>query len=122
MTRFVLTLVAVAVTAEMLARYNGWITSIYPTAANGALLVATLLLFRVLSRVEDPQRFTQVYLVSIVAKILLACVLIVVLIFIDRPSARVNVLFLFAMYVLFTVIEVLFLVRARRAREGAKKI
>jgi formate hydrogenlyase subunit 4 len=112
----------VAVTAEMIARYSGWITSIYPTAASGALLVATLLLFRVLSRVEDPQKFTQVYLVSIVAKILLACVLIVVLIFIDRPSARVNVLFLFAMYVVFTVIEVLFLVRARRAREGAKKI
>jgi hypothetical protein len=120
MTRFVVTLLAVAVAAELITRYAGWITSIYGTVANGLLLLGTLILVRLMSKIEDPQKFTQVYLASIVGKIFLACILIIVLIFIDKANARANVLFLFAMYVVFTVTEVIFLLMIRRAKKNQK--
>ena len=122
MIRFSLTLVATALAGELLVRFAGWLNiSLSATVANGILLLTTVLLYRAMSGIEDPQKFTQLYMISIVAKILLACVLIVVLILIDNSNARANVIFLFIMYVLFTVIEVLFLVRLRSTRNGAKK-
>ena len=122
MTRLFLTLLAVTVSAELVARYSGWLQTTWLASLSTILLLAaTLLICRLISRVDDPQSFTQVYLISIIGKILLCCILIVVLILVDKPHARVNVLFLFTMYVLFTVIEVLFLVQLRRAQSGAKK-
>ena len=122
MTRFFITLLLSAVAAELIVRYTGLVTPTLPaTIANGILLLGTVLLYRMMSRARDPQTFTQVYLISIVAKIFLACLLIVALIFLDRPHARANVIFLFGMYVLYTAIEVFFLVRLRRAHNGAKK-
>jgi hypothetical protein len=122
MTRLFLTLIAVAAVAELTARYSDlmettWLAPLF----TAILLAATLIIYRLISQIDDAQRFTQVYLVSIVGKILLACILIVILIIADKPHARANVLFLFSMYVLFTVIEVLFLIRLRRTHSGAKK-
>jgi len=122
MTRFTVVLLATALAGELLTRYLNFIDLTWAaTIASCILLLATIVLFRVMSGTADPQKFTQVYLLSIVAKILLACALIVVLILIDKSHARSNVIFLFVMYVLFTVIEVVFLVRLRSARSGAKK-
>jgi hypothetical protein len=122
MMRFVLALLLIALAGELIARYSGMTgSSVYATIANAILLAGTAILFRLMAGVDDPQKFTQAYLLSIIAKILLASVLIVVLILIDKPHSRANVIFLFSMYVLYTVIEVLFLVRFRRERNGAKK-
>lgn len=122
MMRVALVLVLTGLAGELLARYSQLVNiSLHGTIADGVLLVATIVLFQVMSRVEDQQKFTQVYLVSIIAKVLLACGLFVALILIDKSYARSNVIFLFAMYVLYTVIEVVFLVRLRNARNGAKK-
>ena len=122
MIRFVVTMLLVAVTGEWIARYTGLLApTIHATVSNSILLLVTLLYFRLLSNIQDQQRFTQVYLMSIVVKILLACILIVVLILLDKSHARSNVIFLFSMYVLFTMTEIIFLVRLRSARGGAKK-
>ena len=122
MIRFSFVLLATALAGELLARYLDIMSiSSAATVADGVLVVATVVLFRVMTRMEDPQKFTQVYLLSIVAKILLACALIVALILIDKPHARSNVIFLFTMYVLFTIIEVVFLVRLRSTRSEPKK-
>jgi hypothetical protein len=121
MTRFLVTLFAVSISVEMFARYSGWVNSGLATLSNAILVTVTILFFRLMSGIEDPQKFTQVYLLSIVAKILLACILIVILILVDKSTARSNVLFLFLMYVLFTVIDVVFLIRLRRKLSGAKK-
>jgi hypothetical protein len=123
MIRFVLSLFVIAVAAWCVARYGGWIdiSPISASVSEGILFIATVAIYVVAMRVNDPQRFTQVYLLSIVLKILVACILIVVLILIDKAHARSNVLFLFTVYVIFTIAEVVFMIQLRpRPREPKK--
>jgi hypothetical protein len=123
MIRFILSLSVIAIAAWCVAWFGGWLNiSPLPAAvAEGILLLATIFIYALATRVTDPQRFTQIYLLSIVIKVFVACILIVALILIDKPHARSNVLFLFTVYVVFTVAEVIFLIQLRRRAEGAKK-
>jgi hypothetical protein len=123
MTRFIVSLSIIAIAVWCVAWFGGWLNiSPLPSAISEVvLLLATLLIYALSTRLDDPQRFTQVYLLSIVIKILVACILLVVLILIDKAHARANVLFVFSAYVVFTITEVVFLVQLRRRSEGAKK-
>jgi hypothetical protein len=123
MIRFALSLSIVAVAAWCVAWFGAWLNiSPLPAAiAEGVLLLATIIIYALSERVTDSQKFTQVYLLSIVLKVFVACILIVALILIDKAHARSNVLFLFTIYVVFTITEVVFLIQLRRHAQGAKK-
>jgi glucan phosphoethanolaminetransferase (alkaline phosphatase superfamily) len=123
MTRFIVSLSIVAIAVWCVAWFGGWLNiSVLPaTLSEGILLFATLLIYVFSTRVDDAQRFAQVYLLSIVLKIFLACILIVVLILIDKPHARANVVFIFTAYVVFTITEVVFLIQLRSRHQGSKK-
>ena len=123
MTRFGVSLLVVGVAAWCVAWFGRWL-NIAPVAAGVAeaiLFVATLLVYALVTHASDPQRFTQMYLLSIVVKMLVTCVVIVVLILVDKNHARGNVLFLFVVYVLFTIVEVIFLMQFKRRIGEPKK-
>ena len=123
MIRFVLTLLVVGGAAWCVAWFGGWIdvSPVASTVSEGILLLATILVYLLVASGNDPQRFTQMYLLSIVVKMFVACVVIVVLILVDKPHARANVVFLFITYVIFTIVEVVFLMQARRRLGDPKK-
>lgn len=116
MLRFTATLLAVAVVAQGLAGFSGWLSS-PPTISivvNVVLVLLTVVVYQVVSRAGDQQKFAQAYLLTIVIKILAACILVVVAILADRVHARANVIFLLILYVVYTGIEVSFLLLLRR--------
>jgi hypothetical protein len=114
-TRFTITLVAAAVVAQLAGIYSGWLLWPQGTLAiNLALLVLTFAVFRIVVRSPNQERFVQIYLASIVLKILAACVLALVILWLDPSHGRPNVLFLLILYIVYTVIEVGFLLSSRR--------
>ena len=75
------------------------------------LAFSTLVIFYYLSQssFSEPQAFTQIYLLSIALKIVAYAIFILVIILQDKPGAVGNALLFIAAYLLFTLIEVVFL-------------
>jgi len=118
--RFTLILLGVALVIQWVTAHSGLIAP--PPSASLAVVVfmygLTVLVFRIVSGISDRQRFTQVYLITVVIKILATCGMVVTLILLDKSNARANVVFLLILYALFTAIEVGFLVLAARANRS----
>jgi hypothetical protein len=77
------------------------------------LASSTLIIFYILIKRDDPESFTQSYLLSIAVKILFYGAFIFVLIFMDSPGASLNTAFFIASYVLYTALEVTFLFKRK---------
>ena len=75
------------------------------------LIFATLVVYRYLYRVDKPDFFVQLYLLTIVLKFIAYVVFNLVLILQDRTGAARNVAFFLINYLLFTALEVVFLYR-----------
>lgn len=75
------------------------------------LAIFTVVIYRYLDRVSQPGMFVQIYLLSMVVKLLAYGVYVVLMILDDRTGANQNVLFFLVLYVVFTALEVLFLHR-----------
>jgi len=114
MLRFTITLLAAAVVAQCIVLSGNWISTAPSIVLNVFLSGLTLLVYRIVSGIADNRRFTQVYLATIVIKIIAACSFGGVLIFLDRSNAKPGVILLLVLYFVYTAIEVSFLVRSRR--------
>ena len=75
------------------------------------LIFATVVVFRYLYRVDKPDFFVQLYLLTIVVKFIAYVVFNLVVILQDRAGAAKNVAFFLINYLLFTALEVVFLYR-----------
>lgn len=92
-------------------------TDIAPTQPTLDILVTSVLALTTLGAfylVESRRKhgsinFTQVYLITVVAKILVYGIFVVIVILTDRPNANANAIFFLAGYFLFTALEVIFL-------------
>jgi len=115
MLRFTATLLAIALVAQCIALFGGWVSTVPAVIVNVFMVGLTLLVYRIVSGIADARRFTQVYLATIVIKILATCSFAVVLIILDRTHSRPNAILLLVLYIVFTVIEVGFLVHSRRS-------
>jgi len=116
MIRFVVVLlVAATVTGGLtiLARNLSWIDALpsffYQTIL--FLLFATSVVFRYLFRIEKPDFFVRLYLLTLALKIVVYGVYNLIVILEDRSGAARNVAFFMIIYVLFTALEVIFLYR-----------
>jgi hypothetical protein len=120
MFRFTASLLVTAAVAQLVAVYSGWMPGppVFSVVVNIFMVGLTTLVFRIVSAINDQQRFTQVYLATIVIKILAVCSFAAVLIVLDRDHARSNVVFLLLLYAIYTAIEVAFLVLAARSRRA----
>jgi hypothetical protein len=115
MFRFTATLLVTASIAQCIALYGGLVPLVPSLVVNAFMFGLTLVVYRIVSGIDDVRRFTQVYLATIVIKILAACSFAVVLIILDPANGRSNVILLLILYIAFTAIEVGFLVRSRRS-------
>jgi hypothetical protein len=118
MLRFTGILFFTAAAIHLIAFYSGWLTSSVSVSviANVFMFAMTLTAYRIVSGIDDQRRFTQVYLATIVIKIIAACAFTAVLIVLDRAHAKSNVVFLLVIYAVFTAIEVGFLLHAVRSK------
>jgi hypothetical protein len=73
------------------------------------LAITTVAIYLFLYRKNDPEKFTQIYLLSITVKLLVSCVFVIIFIVTDRAGADFNAVFFMAGYVIFTTLEVVFL-------------
>lgn len=75
------------------------------------LALTTLAVFYLVEsrRKKGAMNFTQVYLITVVAKILVYGIFVVIIILSDRPNASANAIFFLVGYFLFTALEVIFL-------------
>jgi len=120
MFRFTVSLFVTAAAAQLVAIYSGWMSgpTMFSLIMNVFMLGLTALVFRIVSAINDRQRFTQVYLATIVIKILAVCSFAAVLIVLDRDHARSNIVFLLVLYAVYTAIEVTFLVLAASSKQS----
>ena len=96
---------------------QGWIESVpsFSIEIVSVLALLTLALFYYLQKIQqsNPQKFIQLYLLSITVKMVVGCVLILVIIFMDKEGAIANALLFILSYFLFTGVEIFFLWKGR---------
>jgi hypothetical protein len=73
------------------------------------LAITTAAVYLFLYRRNDPEKFTQIYLLSITVKILLSCGFVLTFILTDPAGDNFNAIFFMIGYVIFTALEVVFL-------------
>ncbi len=116
MIRFFVVLLVSAITIAgltVVAKNLSWIDSLpsffFQTIL--FLLFATLVVFRYLYRTEKPDFFVQLYLLTMALKLMAYGAYNLIVILEDRRGAAQNVGFFMILYLLFTVLEVVFLYR-----------
>ena len=75
------------------------------------LLFATFVIFRYLYRLEKPDFFVRLYLLTMVVKFIAYGAFNLIVILEDRSGAPANVVFFMIVYLLFTALEIVFLYR-----------
>lgn len=98
----------------MAARYSfaqGWITELPSFLVESTLLMAfiTTVIFVYLYRMSKPSHFVQLYLLSMVVKLLGCLVFIVFVVLTDRDGAIANAVYFVIAYLTFTTAEIGFL-------------
>lgn len=116
MIRFAGAVTAVALCSALLVVLSvrfGWIAGApsYYVQSTAILAIFTLLIYRYLYRLEKPELFIQIYLLSMTVKLIAYGVYVVLMIIDDKAGANKNVLFFLVLYVIFTALEVGFLHR-----------
>ena len=112
---FVVLLVAAFVVAGLtiLAHQLYWIPSLpsffYQTIL--FVLFATFVIFRYLYRIDKPDLFVRLYLLTMVLKFIAFGAYNLLVILEDRSGAAANVVLFLVLYLLFTALEIVFLYR-----------
>jgi len=119
--RFLLVLIAVALAVLLcgLAAVRMGAIAQLPSFFYETLVLTVLCtggLYRFLDRSATPDLFVQLYLLTMVVKLLgYGCYIFIVL-FMDRPGGAANVVFFLLMYGVFTLLEIAFLYRRISSR------
>lgn len=79
-----------------------------------AFLVVITITSYFLVRKRSTENFTTVYLLSITIKIFLSCAFVIAIILADKEKANYNIVFFLVAYVIFTAIEVIFLLLKKK--------
>jgi hypothetical protein len=113
--KFAIATLTASVALLGITRFSGVVTT-RPTLdilVIAVLAITTLAVFYLVDsrRKKGAMDFTQVYLITVVAKILVYGIFVVVVIIADRPNATPNAVFFLIGYFLFTILEVIFLYR-----------
>lgn len=90
---------------------EGWIAEVPSFLYESTVLMAfiTTVIFVYLYRSKKASHFTQLYLLSMVVKLIAALVFVVLIVVIDRPGAVANAVYFMVSYFVFTAVEVGFL-------------
>jgi hypothetical protein len=109
---------AVLIGAVFLGFDIGWISQkpsfLFPTAI--LLFIITIVICRYLYRLRASSLFTQFYLLSMVIKLTAALAYSIIMVMEDRPGSVPNVAFFLVLYLVYTVVEIVFLYRLITAK------
>lgn len=120
MIRFVVVVVALAFAIQWTVSWSGWLdtTPSQSVVINISIATLTLGLGLYLGSIDVQQKFVQLYLLSIVVKIFLGCLLVAIVILVDRSSAKLNVIFFLGCYLFYTTAEITYLFLVTRSRRS----
>lgn len=90
---------------------QGWIESVPSFLYESTVLMAfiTIVIFVYLYRSKKAGHFTQLYLLSMVVKLITALIFVVLIVVIDQPAAVPNAVYFMVLYFMFTAVEIGFL-------------
>lgn len=111
MTRF---LIALFITAGVIAGFSILILENTPSFFYQTLVFlvfGTALIYRYLYKLDKPDIFVQLYLLTMMVKFLAYGAYMLFVILEDQPSAAPNVAFFMIVYFIFTILEIVFLYR-----------
>jgi hypothetical protein len=83
------------------------------------LTFSTAMIFVYLYKANNPGFFLQLYLLTMVVKLLAYCAFCLVMILTDKRSAIGNAVFFMSTYFVFTVIEIAFLFKRINGQKGS---
>jgi hypothetical protein len=107
-------LIALFITAGVIAGFSLLILEHTPSFFYQTLVFlvfGTALIYRYLYKLEKPDIFVQLYLLTMMVKFLAYGAYMLFVILEDRPSAAPNVAFFMIVYFIFTILEIVFLYR-----------
>lgn len=114
MLRFILTLLGVAIGLPFLvirAASHGFIPTVpsflHVSTWMMAFITAVIVLY--LYRLDKPSLFVRFYLISLVVKLLTALVYCLLMVLKDQAGGKANIAYFLALYVFFTMLEIVFL-------------
>jgi hypothetical protein len=100
---------------------SGWIPQkpsfLFPTAI--LLFIITVVICRYLYRLRASSLFTQFYLLSMVVKLMAALAYSIIMVMEDRSGSVPNVVFFLVLYLVYTVVEIVFLYRLITAKSAS---
>lgn len=82
------------------------------------LTITTSVIFVYLFRARESSYFTQLYLLTMVVKVLAYCAYNLLMVLKDKPAAVNNVVFFMVVYFVFTALEIGFLYRVIIGKKG----
>lgn len=114
MVRFLIVALSLTVLLPVAARYSfdhGWIDQLPSFLYESTFLVAfiTTVIFVYLYRMSKPSHFVQLYLLSMVVKLVGCLVFLVFMVLTDRDGAIANAVYFMVTYLTFTTTEIGFL-------------
>ncbi len=107
-------LIALFITAGVIAGFSLLILEHTPSFFYQTLVFlvfGTALIYRYLYKLDKPDIFVQLYLLTMMVKFLAYGAYMLFVILEDRPSAAPNVAFFMIVYFVFTILEIVFLYR-----------
>ena len=114
MIPFLIVAVLLTVLLPVATRYcftQGWIDQLPSFLFESTFLMAfiTAVIFRYLYRMKKPSHFIQLYLLSMVVKLVACLIFVMFLVIADRDGAVANAVYFMVVYFTFTVAEIGFL-------------
>lgn len=119
---FYLVLTLAAICVYVVIHFSGWPVPTFANEITLLLTVTTAVLYSYLAGWynKNPQLFTQFYLLSIALKLLGYGALAGVVIYLDPGQAVPNVILFLVAYLLFTLLEIIFLFPKVASGSGRK--
>jgi hypothetical protein len=117
LTRFFISVLALGAIMVVIAR-SGESTPSWDIGIVTFLAATTSLIYILLNpKREEPERFTQLYLLSIVVKITLSAAFAVLFLKLAPEGTMANTVFFLVAYLLYTGLEVIFLLLKSKAKK-----
>lgn len=124
MLKFILATSIVALTAVggfYLAQHLSWINALpsYLNEITIFIVIATVVIYGYLNRFINTSYFVQMFLLSMVIKMIASLALITVIVIQDKAGMGLNVALFLILYTLLTAIEIVFLYPQISKKKGA---
>lgn len=116
MVLFLIVVAALALALPLVVRWiwiQGWVPEVPSFLFESTWLMAiiTVVIFSYLYKLKRPEMFVQLYLLSMVVKLIAALGYCLLVVLDDGSGSTANLIYFLVVYLLFTALEIIFLYR-----------